>query len=64
VVSAESDISPTDNQPQALYDALKAPKALMKFTSEQSAEAHCQMGAIAISNERIFDWLGDVFNFK
>lgn len=40
-----------------LYKALKSPKEYMLFTREEGAEEHCQMGALMISNERIFNWL-------
>jgi hypothetical protein len=29
------------------------------FTAEEGAEEHCQIGALALSNQRIFDWLDD-----
>ena len=32
-----------------------------QLTKGQAAQAHCQMGAIAISNEVIFAWLHKVF---
>ena len=44
-------------QAQKLYDALKCPKEFMVFTIEESAEEHCQIGAHALSHQRIFDWL-------
>lgn len=42
-----------------LYDQLTCKKTLMVFTAEQEATAHCQMGALAISNQKIFDWLDE-----
>jgi len=47
-------------QPQKVYQELESPKTLLKFTKEDTAQAHCQMGAIAISNEKIFDWLDSI----
>ena len=44
-------------QAQRLYDALICPKEFMLFTIEESAEEHCQVGAHALSHQRIFDWL-------
>lgn len=32
----------------------------MLFTKEEGVEEHCQMGAILISNTRIFDWMGGI----
>jgi hypothetical protein len=42
-----------------VYDALTCPKKYILFTSEEGAEEHCQSGAPAISNQRIFDWLDE-----
>jgi esterase/lipase len=51
------------NQPQQVYDQLKAPKKLIHFTAQETAQAHCQAGAIAISNEYIFNWLDQTLNW-
>jgi len=48
-------------QAKQLYDALRCPKDYMLFTVDEGAEEHCQMGAIMISNERIFNWLDKMF---
>jgi alpha-beta hydrolase superfamily lysophospholipase len=56
VVESEADAF-FKGQAQAVYDLLRAPKALLRFTAAEGAQAHCQMGAIAISNEKIFNWL-------
>ncbi len=48
-------------QPQKLYDALQSPKKFMLFTVEESAEEHCQAGATSLSNQKIYDWLDEVF---
>jgi hypothetical protein len=29
------------------------------FTAEEGAEDHCQVAALSLSNQRIFDWLDD-----
>jgi pimeloyl-ACP methyl ester carboxylesterase len=60
VIDSEADAFFT-GQPQQVYNEVTSPKKLMKFTADQSAQAHCQMGAIAISNENILDWLQDTF---
>ena len=44
-------------QARKLYDALSCPKEFMFFTIEESAEEDCQVGASALSHQRIFDWL-------
>lgn len=51
------------NQPQHVYQLLKAPKTLLVFTRAEAAQAHCQVGAMAISNERVFSWLDQAFNW-
>ncbi|RNB90282.1 alpha/beta fold hydrolase [Brevibacillus fluminis] len=46
-------------QPQMLYDALTCPKTFMRFTAEESAEEHCQFGALLYFNQRMFEWLDE-----
>jgi len=48
-------------QARKLYNALISPKEFMFFTSEESAGEHCQVGASALSHQRIFDWLDETF---
>jgi hypothetical protein len=40
------------------------PKNTILFTQEEGAEAHCQSEANALSNQRIFDWVDEVFEYK
>ncbi len=63
VVDSEGDIF-LKGQPQKVYDQLKSPKMLLKFSSETTAQAHCQMGAIMISNESVFAWLDKTLSWK
>lgn len=58
VMEAEGDIF-FQGQPQRVYDALQAPKQLVKFTSEDGAENHCQSGALAFKDEIVFNWLDE-----
>jgi hypothetical protein len=58
VMEAEGDMF-LPGQPQKIYDALKAPKQLVKFTSEDGAENHCQSGALAYLHEVVFNWLDE-----
>ena len=44
-----------------LYDALVCPKTFMLFTNEEGAEDHCQVATPLLSQQRIFDWLAEVF---
>ena len=46
-------------QAKQLYDALTCPKEYMLFTDEDAASTHCQGGAHALSNQRMFDWLDE-----
>ncbi|QRG70341.1 alpha/beta hydrolase family protein [Brevibacillus choshinensis] len=47
-------------QPKMLYDALTCPKTFMLFSSEESAEEHCQFGALVHFHQRLFEWLDEV----
>jgi pimeloyl-ACP methyl ester carboxylesterase len=60
VLEAEKDDS-FPGQPKKVFDSLKCPKKYILFTSEEGAEEHCQCGAPALSNQRIFDWLDETF---
>jgi alpha-beta hydrolase superfamily lysophospholipase len=51
-------------QAKELYAALTCPKTFLLFTQEEGAEEHCQMGAIHVSTERIFNWLDDTLTRK
>jgi len=61
VLEAEKDDS-FPGQPKKVYDALTSPKSYIRFTEEEGAEEHCQGGAPALSNQRIFDWLDKTLN--
>jgi len=49
-------------QPQSLFEALQCPKDYVVFTREEAAQAHCQLGASSLSNEKIFNWLDGIFS--
>ena len=61
VLEAEKDDS-FPGQLKQVYDALISPKSYIKFTEQEGAEEHCQGGAPALSNQRIFDWLDKALN--
>ncbi|MET0342095.1 MAG: alpha/beta fold hydrolase [Polyangiales bacterium] len=42
-----------------LYDALSCPKAYLLFNEEDTGLLHCQEGAQAVANHRMFDWLDE-----
>jgi hypothetical protein len=46
-------------QARKLYDALTAPKDYMLFTEEDTGLLHCQEGAQAVANHRMFDWVDE-----
>jgi dienelactone hydrolase len=46
-------------QPQSLYDALRCPKILLRFTAAEGAEEHCHAGALTLFHQRMFDWLDE-----
>ncbi|MES2058096.1 MAG: alpha/beta fold hydrolase [Pseudomonadota bacterium] len=46
-------------QARQLYDALRCPKTFMLFDAEDTGLLHCQEGASAVSNHRLFDWIDD-----
>lgn len=46
-------------QASQLFNALCCPKEFLLFTTEEGAGEHCQIGALMLSNERLFNWLED-----
>jgi hypothetical protein len=58
IIDADNDEA-MPGQSKLLYEHLKSPKELMEFTTQEGAGAHCQIGAYACSNERIFNWLDE-----
>lgn len=46
-------------QGKPLYDAVKAPKDYMLFTAKDTGLKHVQPGALAVSSQRLFDWLDE-----
>jgi dienelactone hydrolase len=58
VMEAESDMF-FRGQPQQIYDALQAPKTLVRFTAEDGAENHCQSGALSYKDEVVFNWIDE-----
>jgi dienelactone hydrolase len=44
-------------QPKMLYDSLTCPKTFMRFTAQEGAGEHCQLGALLLFNHRVFEWL-------
>ena len=44
-------------QAKKLFDALRGPKEYMLFSEQDTGLLHCQEGAQAVANHRMFDWL-------
>jgi hypothetical protein len=65
VLDAEKEDS-FPGQPKKVYDGLVSlppeSKKYILFTEEEGAEEHCQTGALAITHQRVFDWLDEMLN--
>ncbi|MEW6364694.1 MAG: prolyl oligopeptidase family serine peptidase [Acidobacteriota bacterium] len=49
---------------QVLYDALRCPKTLIKFTAAEGAGSHCEPAAAGLREQRIFDWLDEALGLS
>ena len=58
ITHAEDD--PLASSAQELFDALRCPKTLVRFTSAEGAGTHCEMMNRSALNRRVADWLDDV----
>lgn len=47
-------------QSQELYDMLKSPKKLVRFTAAEGADLHCEPKDPGLRDLRVFDWLDEV----
>jgi len=47
------------SQGKELYDALRSPKDYLLFSAEDTGLAHCQVGALSVATQRLFDWLDE-----
>lgn len=65
VLEAEKDDS-FPGQPKKVYDGLSSLSPELKkhvvFTELEGAEEHCQSGAASLTNQRIFDWLDEMYD--
>lgn len=59
VTHAEDD--PLAASAQNLFEALRCPKELVRFSSAEGAGGHCEMMNRSAVNRRVADWLHDVF---
>ncbi|MEN4918423.1 alpha/beta fold hydrolase [Achromobacter spanius] len=45
---------------QALFDQLRCPKELLRFSADEGAGEHCESGNRSLLNRRVLDWLDGV----
>ncbi|MCD4783984.1 MAG: esterase FrsA [Candidatus Eremiobacteraeota bacterium] len=57
--SIDDQVAGSYEQAKIFYKALKSPKTYLEFTRTEGGQFHCQLGAPAISSERILNWLDD-----
>lgn len=48
------------SETQIVFDALRCPKKIIRFTAAEGAGDHCEMGNRSLLNRRVFDWLDAV----
>ena len=56
VIDAEAE---EFGQSRLLYDALTCDKDYLLFTEAEAAPLHVQTGSLAVSSQRVFDWIDD-----
>jgi pimeloyl-ACP methyl ester carboxylesterase len=55
--------NPTDtvsSRGNTLYEALRCEKTLLTFSPEEGAGGHCEAGAAALFEQRVFDWIDQI----
>ncbi len=58
IMDGESEwVSPESGK--LTYEALTSPKEYLFFENESTGSMHCQTGAVAVSSQRMFDWLDE-----
>lgn len=57
---AEDSLLP--NQGQKLFDSLTCPKDYLLFSAADGAAEHCQVGALALCHEKLFNWLKSILD--
>jgi alpha-beta hydrolase superfamily lysophospholipase len=59
ITQAQDD--PLAASAQTLFEALRCPKELVRFSAAEGAGGHCEMMNRSAVNRRVADWLHDVF---
>lgn len=57
LTAAEND--PLGAGAQAVFDSLRCPKRLIRFTAAEGAGEHCEFRNRSLFNRRALDWLDD-----
>jgi alpha-beta hydrolase superfamily lysophospholipase len=60
LTAAEAD--PLARSADQVYEGLRCPKTLLRFTTAEGAGDHCEMRNRTLLDQRVFDWLDDVLS--
>jgi pimeloyl-ACP methyl ester carboxylesterase len=60
VLDGEADHFQRRDQADRVFAAISAPKQRIVFSASDGGSAHCQMGALSLQHQRVFDWLDGV----
>ena len=60
LTAAEED--PLARSVDQVYEALRCPKTLLRFTAAEGAGDHCEMRNRTLLDQRVFDWLDDILS--
>ena len=60
LTAAEAD--PLARSVDQVYEGLRCPKALLRFTAAEGAGDHCEMRNRTLLDQRVFDWLDDILS--
>jgi pimeloyl-ACP methyl ester carboxylesterase len=60
LTAAEAD--PLARSADQVYEGLRCPKTLLRFTTAEGAGDHCEMRNRALLDQRVFDWLDDILS--
>ncbi|MBV9035814.1 MAG: alpha/beta fold hydrolase [Acidobacteriaceae bacterium] len=68
-ISCPTLLTAADDDPVAagaatLYETLRCPKRLVRFTAAEGAGGHCEALSRALYHQRVFDWLDEVVTAK
>ena len=61
VCESENEMEGFVGQAQIFFDHLKTKKTFLKFKMAEGGDAHVQEGSFFTSNQKVFDWLDEIF---